>query len=150
MKKPLQFVLLLVIVAFVAAAACLLTRHFVPPIRSACPEDSHAWIHQQLGITFEQAKSLEPIEHRYSERRMQLAKAIEMANEELANAILEDKSASPRVNAAIEKIHAAQGELQMVTIAHVFEMKAVLTPEQWEKLMKLTAQALKSQTGDNH
>jgi Spy/CpxP family protein refolding chaperone len=54
------------------------------------------------------------------------------------------------VNAAIEKIHAAQGELQMVTIAHVFEMKAALTPEQWEELMKLTAQALKSQTGDNH
>lgn len=150
MKKPIQFVLLLVVVAAVATGACLLTRHFVPEIRLESSEDSHDWIHRQLGITSEQKKSLEPIEHRYSERRMQLTRAIELANDELANVILEDKAVSPRVNAAIEKIHAAQGELQMVTIAHVFEMKTVLTPEQWEELLKLTAQALKSQTGDNH
>lgn len=149
MKRPVQFVLLLAVVALVATGACLFTRHFVPAIRQASPEDAHVWIHQQLGITPEQEKSLQPLEHRYSERRMQFTQAIELANEELANVILEDKAASSRVNAAIEKIHAAQGELQMLTIAHVFEMKAVLTPEQWDKLLKLTARALKSQTGDN-
>lgn len=150
MKKPVQFLLLLVIVALVATGACLLTRHFVPAILPESPHDAHVWIHQQLGITSKQEELLEPIEHRYSERRMELTKAIESANEELANVMLEDEAASPRVNAAIAKIHAAQGELQMVTIAHVFEMKTVLTPEQWDKLLKLTAQALKSQTGDNH
>jgi Spy/CpxP family protein refolding chaperone len=147
-KKPAQVVLFLILVAVVAAGSCLLTRVVFPAMHKA--EESHAWIHDQLHITAEQEKALEPIEHRYAERRTQLAVAIQDANTELASAILEDRSDSPRVNAAIEKIHAAQGELQMVTMQHVFEMKAVLTPEQADKLLKLTAEALKSETSDNH
>lgn len=150
MKRPIQFVLILAVVALVATSACLLTRYVVPTMRNTNPEDAHYWIHQQLGITSEQEKSLDPIEHRYSARRIQLTQAIQQANTELANVLLEDKAATPRVNAAIEKIHAAQGELQMVTIAHVFEMKAVLTPDQWDRLMKLTAEALKSEPGNSH
>lgn len=150
MKKPVQFVLLLVVVALVAMGACLLTRYFIPIVRHDKPESAHYWIHEQLGITAEQKKSLDSIEHRYAERRAQLTQTIRQANRELATAIFEDKNASPRVNAVIEKIHAAQGDLQMVTIAHVFEMKAVLSPEQGDKLLKLTAEALKSETGESH
>ncbi len=149
-KKPAQFILLLVIVALIAVGASLLTRHFLPAFHRATPEVAHMWIHQQLGITPEQEKMLEPIEHRYAERRMQLTQAVHQANLALADALLADEAASPRVNAEIEKIHDAQGELQMVTIAHVFEMKAVLTPEQWRKLLALTAEALKQETGENH
>jgi Spy/CpxP family protein refolding chaperone len=61
---------------------------------------------------------------------------------ELAQAILADKSDSPRVQSAIAKIHDAQGELQQATMRHVFEMKPVLAPEQYEKLLNLTANAL--------
>jgi len=150
MKKPIQFILLLVLVGFIASGACLLTRFFMPTVRHSDPEEAHIWIHHQLNITPEQEKAIAPIEHRYDERRKQLTQVIRQANTELANVIFEDKAASPRVDAAIEKIHAAQGELQMVTIQHVFEMKAVLTPEQGDKLLKLTADALKQETGDSH
>ncbi len=149
MKKPVQFALLLAVVALVAASTCLLTRFVVPKISSS-PPTAHAWIHRQLSILPEQEKALDPIEHRYAERRDQLTKAIKQANTELAAAILEDRDSSVRVNAIIEKIHAAQGELQMVTISHVFEMKTVLTPEQYEKLLKFTAEALKSEPGGSH
>lgn len=150
MKKPIQFFLLLLVVAVVAVGSCLLTRVIMPTMNHSGPEDAHTWIHEQLGITAAQEKTLEPIEHRYAERRDQLVQAIKQANAELAAVMQEDKAASPRVNAAIEKIHAAQGELQMVTIAHVFEMKSALTSEQGDKLLRLTADALKSQNVNSH
>ena len=61
---------------------------------------------------------------------------------ELAAAMLEDKAFSERVAAAVERIHHAQGELQKLTIEHIFDMQTVLTPQQAEKLNKLAADAL--------
>ena len=62
--------------------------------------------------------------------------------EELAEAIRSDGRDSDRVHAAIRKIHSNMGELQMFTIGHVFEMKEVLSPEQYQKLLNFTADAL--------
>ena len=44
--------------------------------------------------------------------------------------------------AAIRSIHAAQAELQQATIDHVFEMRTALRPDQYDKLLNLTANAL--------
>ena len=146
MKKLLQFLGLLAIVAVVASASCLLTRTLFHPAGM----DSHEWLHAQLGITADQERVLEPIEAKYARRKVELAAAIREANAELATVILEDKQSSPRVNAAIEKIHAAQGELQMVTLDHLFAMKPALTGEQFDKLLRLTADALESNSTENH
>ena len=67
---------------------------------------------------------------------------IGLAKMALAHAILTDKAISPRFKAAVEKIHEAQGQLQNATLAHVFEMKAVLNEQQYDKLLNLTANAL--------
>lgn len=149
MSKPIQFALLLLIVAAVAAGACRLTRCIVPMMRPI-PADAPTWVHQQLGITEAQERAIEPIERRFTERRNRLTEAIRQANGELASVMEQDKAASLRVNAAIERIHAAQGELQMATIAHVFEIKAALTPEQGDKLLRLSADALKSENVTGH
>jgi Spy/CpxP family protein refolding chaperone len=100
------------------------------------------WIHTQLGLTAAQEKALEPIDQRYSERSHVLEEQMRLGNLELARAILEDGSDSPRVRGAIEKIHASMGELQHATINHVFEMRSALTPEQYNKLLHFTADAL--------
>ena len=78
-----------------------------------------------------------------------LARALQQANRELAQTILEDRGESPRVRAAVAKIHDAMGQLQNATLEHVFEMKTVLTPVQYDRLLTLTAQAL-SETDDGH
>jgi Spy/CpxP family protein refolding chaperone len=72
---------------------------------------------------------------------------IRSANKELAEAIKQDQAASPRVSAAVEKIHHAQGKLQEATLEHVLEMKEVLTPEQYQKLLNLTADELNQVNG---
>jgi Spy/CpxP family protein refolding chaperone len=105
-------------------------------------KDAHDRVHDELQITQEQDKQLEPLEGRYEEDKRHLAEKIRLASLELATALKEDKSESPRVLAAVQLIHEAQGELQKVTLRHVFEMKAVLTSAQYDRLIQLTAEAL--------
>lgn len=141
MKRPLQLLAMLVVVALVAVGACLITFTFFFPLRSN-NVPSHEWVHKQLNLTVEQEKALEPIEAEFQRRKQELLSRIQSANNELAQVIEEDQGYSSRVSAAIEKIHRAQGELQEATLQHVFEMRQTLTPEQYQKLLNLTAQAL--------
>lgn len=143
MKRWFPALVLLVAVAMVAVCACWLTGHFMA---GRAPAQSHAeahqWIHSQLQLTKEQEAQLAPIEQRYDEQKRHYAELIRLANMELAQALLKDRADSPRVNEVVAKIHAAQGELQKATLRHVFEMKPVLTPEQYDRLLNLTANAL--------
>ncbi len=138
MKRVLQIVGLLLAVALVAGVACWFTARWA----EQRPADAHHWIHSQLGLSAEQEKQLEPIEQRYDEQRRHFTEVIRIANTELAQALLADGGDSPRVKAAIAKIHEAQGQLQEATLRHVFEMKPVLRPEQYDKVLNLTANAL--------
>ena len=146
MKKPLQLVAMLIIVALVAAAACYVTAKLFGPLRSSAV-DAHEWIHKQLGLTQGEQKALEPIETKFAERKRNLMSEIRSANKELAEAIKQDQADSPRVSAAVEKIHHAQGQLQEATLEHVFEMKEILTPKQYQKLLNLTADELNQMNG---
>jgi len=64
-------------------------------------------------------------------------------NRELADAIISDRSDSQRVKAAVEKIHRAQGDLQNAVLEHVFAMRPILSDAQYERLTKMTADALR-------
>ncbi|MCX6972963.1 MAG: periplasmic heavy metal sensor [Verrucomicrobia bacterium] len=142
MKRVSSALILLGIVALVAASAACLSIMLYSNWHKPVPQDAHAWIHTQLNITAEQDLALVPIEKRYHSERNNLEQQLTLANRELAEAILADGRDSERVHAAIEKIHHHMGALQRVTIGHVFEMKEVLTPEQYQKLLNLTANAL--------
>lgn len=146
MRKRLQFIAMLVMVALVAAVACYISNRFFGSFRSTAMS-GHEWIHKQLNLTADQQKALEPIETKFEERKGILMGEIRAANRELAEAIRQDQTDSPRVAAAVEKIHHAQGELQKTTLQHVFEMKGVLTAEQYQKLLNLTADELTRENG---
>ena len=143
-----RFALLLLTVAVVAAGSCLLTGRWVASRHAASSAPgaaaAHQWIHRELGITPEQEQALQPIEAKYAARRDELMAAIHQANAELARAIREDRADSPNVSAAVDKIHHAQGELQKVTLQHVFEMRSALSPAQYDNLLNQTATALEA------
>ena len=67
------------------------------------------------------------------------------ANLALADAIETDKANSPAVQAAIDDFHEAMGELQKLTIEHVFEMREILDEEQAKAFDKEIVRALKEQ-----
>jgi Spy/CpxP family protein refolding chaperone len=143
MKQNLRAILTIVTGAFLVAAVSSALSFWVCSRMQRTPEpDGHDWIHSQLGLTAEEEKALEPIEQHYHERSRVLDDQMRAANSELAKAILEDGQDSPRVREAITKIHTTMGELQNVAIDHVFEMRGTLTPEQYQKLLHLTADAL--------
>ena len=142
MRRFLPMAGLLLAVAAVAAGACFLTMRFTKDRSQMSHTDAHLWIHSQLGLSAEQEKQLAQIEHRYDEQKKHFGELIRLANMELGQALLSDKGDSPRVKAAVAKIHEAQGQLQDATLRHVFEMKPILRAEQYEKLLNLTANAL--------
>ena len=141
MKRVAPILALLLAVAVVASIACVLTARWTGGHHGG-HADAHHWVHTQLALTAEQEKQLVPIEQRYGEQRRHFGELIRVANTELAQAILAEQGDSPRVKAATAKITDAQGQLQEATLRHVFEMKPVLTPEQYSKLLNLTANAL--------
>lgn len=142
MKRLAPVLILLATVAVVAVLACWLTGHYLRGRAPSGHVEAHQWIHAQLGLTPEQETQLGPIEKRFDEQKRHYGELLRIANQELAQAIRDDRAHSPRVTAAVAKIHQAQGELQNATLQHIFEMKPVLRAEQYEKLIQLTADAL--------
>ena len=137
-QKEIILFLVIALVAFGAFYAC--SNAFKASHRGQI--DAHAWLHQQISITAEQEGKLAGIEKAFAEKQNTFQKEIHIGNLELAAAMLEDKTFSKRVAAAVERIHHAQGELQKATIEHIFNMQTVLTQQQAEKLNKLAADAL--------
>ena len=85
-----------------------------------------AYRHLSLG----QTHRLEAIERSYAVERKRLEGDVRAANRELAAAIQKGHKDSPELEAAIDHLHMAMGALQKATISHVFDMRAVLTPQQ--------------------
>ena len=141
MKKLSASLLFLLLIFVVAAVASWLTSACCCRIKPS-HQDAHNWIHTQLGLTPQQDAGLDVIEKRFHEKRRTFVREMALANQELAEAIRSEGKDSVRVNAAIGKIHSNMGELQMLTIRHVFEMKEVLSPDQYKKLLNFTADAL--------
>ncbi len=138
----MRLVFFVVLAALAAGAACYFVNHLTRRQERKDPVESHYWIHQQLKITEEQDRALEPAEQRFEHERLRLSEAILQGNKDLAEAIRSDKADSPKVREAMRKIHQAQGELQDAVVHHVFDMKATLTPAQFDRLIQLTAEAL--------
>jgi nickel and cobalt resistance protein CnrR len=141
MKRFYRDLRLSLIVAALAFGACWMVGNSFMG-HGETPHDPHQWLHEQLNITEEQDIKLEPIEAKFADRKKALEAEMHQANRELAKAINEDGNYSPRVQQSVDKIHTAMGELQKVTLEHLFEMHSVLTPEQRKKLNSLTTDAL--------
>jgi Spy/CpxP family protein refolding chaperone len=141
MKTVLGFFAAVVAIAALSAFGTLRWAAAHPPMTSV---DSHHWLHNQLHLTAEQRTALEPVETHYAEKQHRLMAQLRIANRELAGAIGEGKAYSPEVSAAVERIHRYTGEMQKLSIEHVFEMRQVLTPVQGDKLIQLAQQALEN------
>jgi len=137
-----RLILFLAATAAVAALACYVTLHFTQHRVTPDEVTSHEWLHQELKLTDEQLKALEPIEHTFGARQRQLADSLRDATRQLARVMAEEKAYTPRVSAAVEHMHHWMGDLQKTSIEHVFAMRAVLSPAQGDRLLELAQQAL--------
>ena len=141
---PMAFAL--AAIAVISAASSFLTLRMVNPGQDYPARDYHEWIHKKLNISAEQERRSLASELRYEETKRHLEEVIRLANSELADSILKDKSYSPSVEKSVAEIHSAMGQLQKATLEHIFELKEVLDAEQYERLIELTVQGLSENT----
>lgn len=107
------------------------------------PDDSfHAWLHEKLAITPEQESKLAPIEEAYERNRDLLANRISEGGRNLAEALGKAPVDRTAVDLALGDIHAAQGDLQRLTIGHFLEMKEHLSKEQAGQLLQWTRESI--------
>ncbi|MDP1630221.1 MAG: periplasmic heavy metal sensor [Caulobacter sp.] len=129
MKPGLRNLLVTVALAFLAGGGATLGAFYVISHQTAQPS-LHDIVHRDLDLTPAQSRQLDAIEDRYAGELKALEADVRAANHELADAIRDGHRDSPQVGAAIDHLHMAMGALQKATIAHVFDMRAVLTPAQ--------------------
>jgi Spy/CpxP family protein refolding chaperone len=140
-SRGLALTLVLVVLAS-ALGAWIGARHFAPSQEAS---SLHAFVHDELNLSADQARRIEALEQAFAVRRRAREGELRAANAELAAAIQARHEYSPEVRAAVDHFHQAMGELQKETILHVLDMRKVLTPEQAAKFDRRIAEALTEQ-----
>jgi Spy/CpxP family protein refolding chaperone len=110
------------------------------------PPALHEIVHRDLDLTARQLEQIETIERRFASRRQELEREVQAANLELAQAIESSGGDSRVVQPAVHHFHDAMGKLQEETIAHIFEMRRIMTPEQAAEFDRAVARALTAET----
>jgi len=128
-KVSVRSAIVTVVLAFLAGIGGMWLGHQLLTA-PAHDQSLHAMVHNQLSLTPEQERALDALETDFAGRRLALEGEMREANAELAAAIRASETAGPAVEAAVHHFHDAMGALQTETIAHVFAMRKVLTPEQ--------------------
>lgn len=106
------------------------------------PASLHEIVHRRLDLTPAQETRIDTIERDFAARRAPLEMQLREANRQLATAIAANEGNSPAVQASVDEFHDAMGALQKATIAHAFEMRAVLTPDQARRFDAAVSDAL--------
>ena len=129
MARSRATIFLLVAVFLAALAGVYAGRRWLPA--APVPESQlHRLLHDDLDLDARQRAALAGLETRFAGRRRTIEAAMRADNRALAQAIMTEHGAGPRVNAAIDRSHAAMGQLQKETLAHVFAMRRLLRADQ--------------------
>lgn len=142
MKPGTRRTLILAIVAFAAALAGVLVGRSLYEHQVRQPNALHDLLHDELDLDARQLAQINGIEERFERRRQALEAELRADNVRLAAAIEAERGYGSRVTAEIERSHRAMGDLQKETLAHIFEMRAVLRPEQAEEFDRAVVKAL--------
>lgn len=140
-----SIVITAILAALASGAATWASATWV--MRERQPPSLHSVVHEKLDLSAEQDRRLDIIESRFAARRPVLEAEVRAANRELAAAIAASEGDTPQVQAAVDHFHAAMGDLQKATITHIFEMRAVLTPDQAEVFDAAVVEALRGDAG---
>ena len=121
---------LIALLAFGSALGGLfIGRAWIAPQRPV-ESEIHALLHQELRLDAAQEAQIEKIEREFAPRKQAIELELRSDNARLAAAIQAEHGYGPQVKAAIDRSHAAMGELQKLTLEHIFAMRTVLRPDQ--------------------
>ncbi len=140
---------LFALVAFVAAVAGVYVAKTLNERPRRSESELHTFLHTELKLNALQETKVEAIEARFAARKKVLELDMRAANARLAEAIEAEHGYGPKVTAAVDHVHHVMGEMQKETLEHLFEMRAVMNPDQAQRfdvtvVKALTAEAPRS------
>lgn len=124
---PWAIALILLLALGAGALGAVLQTRWTPGVDR---ESLHPFVHHELDLSAEQERELERLETQYSPRQRALELALRSANADLAAAMESEHRYGPKVVLAIERVHAAMGDIEKATVHHVFAMRAILDAQQ--------------------
>ncbi len=145
MTARFRHALLIALIAFCAGlGGAWLGRTLLPA--SAPPRaELHDFLHNHLDLDAGQRARLEALEAGFAISKRALEDRLRANNAVLAGAIEREHGDGPAVAAAVDRSHDAMGELQKLTLAHVFAMRALLRPDQAARFDAAVTRALTAQ-----
>lgn len=99
-------------------------------------------VHQQLSLSTSQTDRIAALEAQYAARRKSLETEMRAANRDLANALNDEHAYGPHAQAAIDRFHRAEAQLEEATIRHIMAMRSVLNAKQSKQFDHVVYQAL--------
>lgn len=133
---------LIALAAFVGAIAGVFVGRELLPAPAQPGTELHDVLHHRLALDATQKTSLEILERRFAVQRRAFELDLRADNARLADAIEAEHGNGPRVAAAVDHSHAAMGELQKATLAHIFAMRQLLRPNQTAQFDQAVVKAL--------
>ena len=141
MIERLRFVLMLLFAFGAAIGGVLIGRAWImPPVPAE--SELHEVLHKDLQLDDFQKQQIEQIERKYALRRQSLELELRSENARLASAIETEHGYGPLVASAVDASHKAMGELQKITLEHIFAMRSVLRPDQAARFDAAVVKAL--------
>jgi hypothetical protein len=135
-------IILGVTLAFLAAIAGVFVGRALLPHPKQPGVALHEVLHHKLALDGDQQAQLKVLEDRFAVQRRALELELRAANARLAEAIETEHGNGPKVAAAVDQSHAAMGELQKATLAHIFAMRQFLRPDQASQFDAAVVKAL--------
>jgi hypothetical protein len=133
---------LIALLAFGSALCGLfIGRAWILP-QNAVESEIHTLVHRDLKLDPAQEAQLEKIEREFAPRKQAIELELRGDNARLAAAIQAEHGYGPQVKAAVDRSHAAMGELQKITLEHIFAMRSVLRPDQAARFDEAVTRAL--------
>lgn len=139
--------ILCVVLAFVAAIGGVFVGRAMLPQPRQSGAALHDVLHHKLALDAGQQARLKVLEDRFAVQHRALEMEMRAANARLAEAIETEHGNGPRVTAAVDQSHAAMGELQKATLAHIFAMRQLLRPDQTAQFDAAVVKALTDDRG---
>lgn len=133
--------LILVLVGFLVS---FLTSKWVMSEKSWKHDEPHGhmWLHNELGLSEEEAAKIDVFEAEYRSERDILLEEFQRRIDALSEILRTTDSYSPQVNQAVHHLHEVHGQIQSLSIEHYYDMLSVLPPDKQERLRALAIEAL--------
>jgi len=144
MKKRVIILLVILLVGF--GASLFATRYqFWSGGKRYCHgsgRSSSCFLHKHLSLSESQENNMEVLDKPFRSKVNQCKSTLRQKRDELSALLLKPNPTAESINAKLDEIATLQVELQKMVVAHLLEIKEILTPEQQKRFFAMIIEEL--------